>query len=377
VVVVNGPLPLSTLLSSALVAYTIEFDNESEHRMAHRTTNHASSGPRDRPWLGSLVLWSNCMEHVGPDGVTVGEMRRLARTDTNLAGMQRWGYIVVETDSTAKKAKPGPGSLVRSTSGGRRAQEVWRPLFGVIDERWQARFGQDSVGSLTASMRAVAEQLDQALPDCLPILRYGLFSTDKGSRADRQDEQSGGHRLAPIPAQGLGLSTLLARILLTFAIEYEGDSNVSLAIGANVLRVFDEPGVRVRDLPILTGLSRESISMAMGILQKRRLARVEADPAGGRLKVARLTSEGRQAQDAHHRLVKVIEERWETRFGESNVRALRSSLEPLVGGSTAESSPLFRGLEPYPEGWRAAARRPSTLPHFPTVLHRGGFPDGS
>lgn len=28
-------------------------------------------------------------------------------------------------------------------------------------------------------------------------------------------------------------------------------------------------------------------------------------------------------------------------------------------------------------GWRAPLRRPVTLPHYPMVLHRGGFPDGS
>jgi hypothetical protein len=54
-----------------------------------------------------------------------------------------------------------------------------------------------------------------------------------------------------------------------------------------------------------------------------------------------------------------------------------SRFEALVGDATADSSPLFRGLEPYPDGWRASVRKPNTLPHYPMVLHRGGFPDGS
>jgi hypothetical protein len=29
------------------------------------------------------------------------------------------------------------------------------------------------------------------------------------------------------------------------------------------------------------------------------------------------------------------------------------------------------------DGWRAKVRRPTTLPHYRMVLHRGGFPDGS
>ena len=38
---------------------------------------------------------------------------------------------------------------------------------------------------------------------------------------------------------------------------------------------------------------------------------------------------------------------------------------------------LFQGLEPYPDNWRASVRRPVTLPYYPMVLHRGGYPDGS
>jgi hypothetical protein len=38
---------------------------------------------------------------------------------------------------------------------------------------------------------------------------------------------------------------------------------------------------------------------------------------------------------------------------------------------------LFRGLGPYADGWRASVHKPDTLPHYPMVLHRGGFPDGS
>ena len=37
---VTGRLPLSALLSQALVGYTIEFDNEAEHRLPHRTHDH-------------------------------------------------------------------------------------------------------------------------------------------------------------------------------------------------------------------------------------------------------------------------------------------------------------------------------------------------
>ena len=39
-----GRLPLSTLLSQALVAFTIEFDNEAEQRSVHSTTRGPAAG---------------------------------------------------------------------------------------------------------------------------------------------------------------------------------------------------------------------------------------------------------------------------------------------------------------------------------------------
>jgi len=33
---------------------------------------------------------------------------------------------------------------------------------------------------------------------------------------------------------------------------------------------------------------------------------------------------------------------------------------------------------PYPDNWRAAVQQaPGALPHYPMVLHRGGYPEGS
>jgi DNA-binding MarR family transcriptional regulator len=361
---VAAGLPLSTLLSQALVAFTIEFDNEFERQMPHRTTNHGSTaGARPGPWLVSLVMWSNCMQFVGEEGLTVRELERRARTQTNWDGMQRWGYIVVQPDPADSRPKP-PRShwVVRATPKGRQAQEVWRPLFAAIEKRWQERFGKQEIDQLRESLWALLSQMDVELPDCLPILGYGLLSRgpDPKTGAPGGLKASSGSRLP--------LSALLSQVLLAFAIEFERESDLSLAISANVVRVLDEKGVPVRDLPLLSGVSKEAISMAMGYLQKRQVATVEPDPAGGRAKVALLTPQGRKAQDAYRQLLGIIEERWQARFGKDTIRILRKMLEGLA---------LFRGLEPYPDGWRASIRKPHTLPHYPMVLHRGGFPDGS
>jgi DNA-binding MarR family transcriptional regulator len=177
--------------------------------------------------------------------------------------------------------------------------------------------------------------------------------------------------------ESLRLPTLLSRVLLAFTLEFERESEVSLAISANVLRLIGEEGVRVRDLPRLSGVSKEAIAMAAGFLVKRRFVVVEPDPAASRTKVVRLTAKGRAAQAEYLQLLDTIEKRWQARFGEDAIRSLREPLEQLVGEPTARTSPLFHGLDPYPEGWRASVRRPDTLPHYPMVLHRGGYPDGS
>jgi hypothetical protein len=65
------------------------------------------------------------------------------------------------------------------------------------------------------------------------------------------------------------------------------------------------------------------------------------------------------------------------RFAAPDLADLRFALERLVGDPAGGDSPLLAGLEPYADGWRASRRQIKTLPHYPMVLHRGGYPDGS
>ena len=367
-----GQLSLSALLSQALVAYTIEFDNEAEHRLPHRTTDHGASGHGDGSWLVSLVMWENCLRHVTDQPITVGELETRARTGTNLDGMRRWGYITIDgTTRKIHKSRPGPDAVLRATAAGLRAREVWLPLPGLIEQRWRERFGTGQVDRLRESLVAVASQLDPGLPDCLPILGAGLLSRGPDPAlppAGRVD-----------PA-GLPLSALLSRVLLSFALEYERATGLSLAISANVLRVLGADGTRRRDLTPLTGTSKEAVSWALGILIRAHLAAEESagpDPAAGRGKIARLTPGGLDAKHLYREFLATIEQRWHERFTGRVIGALRTSLAALATAPDGKPPPLFGGLEPYPGNWRAAIRRPATLPHYPMVLHRGGYPDGS
>jgi hypothetical protein len=103
--------------------------------------------------------------------------------------------------------------------------------------------------------------------------------------------------------------------------------------------------------------------MAMGILRKKGMVTVD--------QLVRLTAAGVKAQTAYRERIAHIEEQWEERFGKPAIGALCEALLPF------HLELLLRGIEPYPEGWRASVRKPAVLPYFPMVLHRGGYPDGS
>jgi hypothetical protein len=67
-----GRLPLSALLSQVLVAFIVEFDNEFERQMPHRTSDHGrTQGPGTVPWLVSMAMWSTCLRFGGETVTTL------------------------------------------------------------------------------------------------------------------------------------------------------------------------------------------------------------------------------------------------------------------------------------------------------------------
>ena len=139
------------------------------------------------------------------------------------------------------------------------------------------------------------------------------------------------------------LAALLSRVLLAYAVEFEADSEMSLAVCANVLRLVGDEGMRVRDLPHLSGVSIEAIGTALSFLEKHGYAVVKPESSGSRVKLLMLTAKGRKARGRYFELVESIEERWSVRFSKAAIRDLRESLERLAGNADGESSLLFRG----------------------------------
>lgn len=380
-----GSLPLSALLSQALVAYTIEFDNEFEERAPHITTVGRRVSKRGKgPWLVSQVMWTNFIQHIEPKGTPVRALQARACLSepgikSRLHHLEWWKYLTFEPDPTDIRSKPRYRDLlVHLTPGGERSRDEWQALEGFVDKRWTKRFGKDVITRLQSSLRAIVAQEARHLPDYLPVVDYqtGLRATLVFS-----DEPSRGTEMR---IERLDLSVLIARALLVLTLEFESESSVSLPISANVLRVIEQEGTCLRDLPRHGGVAKEGVAVAINFLKKNGLVTVGTD----KLKLVRLTAKGRKACDEYGARLSRIEKRWVKSFGAKTIQALREALESMGEQTKKGKPPLALGLEPAPGAWRtvkpyveqteAILRDPrEALPHYPMVLHRGGFPDGA
>jgi len=97
------------MLSQAFVAFVIEFDNEFEQRVPHRTTeDKTGSHVRGGPWLGSMAMWVKFLRFVPViGGITIREFAvrsKLGRRELRpwLRRLSRWGYLLIERTSEAK-----------------------------------------------------------------------------------------------------------------------------------------------------------------------------------------------------------------------------------------------------------------------------------
>ena len=226
---------------------------------------------------------------------------------------------------------------VGATPGGMKALEAWRPLTDIIQKRWQKRFGHALLVQVLEVMQTIVKKLGVDYPDYLPILGFELLT------------KSPDPTRAPRGVCGMSadtLPTLLSKLLLAFATEFERDSNLSLALAANVLRLAGDNGIRVRDLPRLSGVSKEAIAIALRRAGECGLGVVERDQASSREKIFVLTPAGHRAQETYHRLVRSIETGWAANYGREKVGRLRGLLETMAGSSDFECpvGPRLTGL---------------------------------
>lgn len=139
-------LPLSALLSQALIAFTKEFE-----------TALARDG---HPEL-SLALGSNVLRFLDVDeSRRIGELASMAGVSKQaisqqVAYLEAHGHVRTGADPEDGRAK-----MVLLTPMGAASRTACRPLFGEVEHGWQVRYGAPNVGRLRSALEDVVGQLD-------------------------------------------------------------------------------------------------------------------------------------------------------------------------------------------------------------------------
>ena len=135
--------PLTTLLSRALIALTIDIDNEMERRLPHITTSFGSTNPGyGSPWLISLGMWADFLRHLEAGELPVLEVYRRAgldpRTVSGYLGLHRLGYVVHRPDANDSRPKvPKKDWVVIQTAVGKRWNETYPGVIAEVEQRWE------------------------------------------------------------------------------------------------------------------------------------------------------------------------------------------------------------------------------------------------
>lgn len=148
----TSKLPLSALLAQALIAFTIEFDDQIK-------IQYTSKEPPP-----TLAMWSNVLRFVGTAGIDERRLPALSGISKSavhsmVATLERHGWIVIKRSSSDKSAK-----TVRLTGRGRKLWNIWESALMAAEERWQKRYGAKPVKELRRALEALVGQFDVELP---------------------------------------------------------------------------------------------------------------------------------------------------------------------------------------------------------------------
>ena len=227
-----------------------------------------------------MVMWSNFLRFVG-EGITVGELPEVTGhpeiADALDAG--RPGALAVRARRARSQSRSGTAGaaqralrrewLVRPTPIGRKTQELAPPLFGEIEKRWEKRFGVGAIDELRQSLAEVIERLRR---------RAARVPSDRGQR-----ERDARRDRAPRARYDARLTCphSSAQVLLAYTLDFERESELSLPLTANFVRILGDDGLDVREVPEIAGVSPEATTMAREVPDEDRLrhGRRQARPA--------------------------------------------------------------------------------------------------
>ena len=343
-------LPLFAQVSHLYTAFTVSCDNRFELSVPHRTTGHG--GTPGAPWLVSSSLWFRFLRHIPPHGeISLSDLKHHAALPTNELKMwitrfeSWWGYLRIDPAT----------KMVRPTAGGRIALEAFPIALAETEAAWRKELGTPPIEAIAALTARLEET--KPLPPCLSTLNYGLYTTPN----EHPDTS---------PAMGPydnSLPALLAKFLYAFALDYERESFLALAVSANVLRLIPPQGVAVRTLPAASGIARGAMANALKLLLKSNSVThyVTTEFTG---KALRRTGRGNDSHALFEETIAAVETQWRKQFGTKLIDQLKA---------LPSAKHLLAATKPQPGNWRANVPAPTHLPWFPIILHRGGFPDGS
>jgi hypothetical protein len=153
-------LPLSALLSQALMAFSIDYEG--------------SGGL-------SLAATANVVRHMDDDGVDVALRARRGREPGQPIPVHHTLAMVERHEYAAVVAHPNPRTgRFRLTEKGRRVRDAYEPVLAAVEQRWERRYGAPVVHGVRASLEAVAGQLDGDLPHDIIGLDAGLTTIITG-----------------------------------------------------------------------------------------------------------------------------------------------------------------------------------------------------
>ena len=149
-------LPLSVLLSRALVAFAVEFESKMP------------------PQAPSLAMWSNVLQFVDGDGVTMPEL--LSRSGLSNAAMKSM-VACMERHGWVEKTLHGDAGRIRLTARGSALLPRWSAVAAELERDWTARYGTD-IALLRTSLERLVANLPVGLANFpIPLPNRGAHPT--------------------------------------------------------------------------------------------------------------------------------------------------------------------------------------------------------
>jgi DNA-binding MarR family transcriptional regulator len=114
------------------------------------------------------------------------------------------------------------------------------------------------------------------------------------------------------------------------ALEARGAANLSPR-HATALVLIDKKGIRLTDLAVRAGITKQAMMQVVNDLEKRGLVTRSADPGDARAKTVSLTAKGQKERTEAGKAVSAAEQKVRRKLGANRYESLRETLADLIG----------------------------------------------